>query len=294
MVLKETIQIYGVVKLTAEEENNAVFFYESSESINSKIFGGMRISNEKIKIDDDLLNFIKISLNDYSDSSKSLFNLFISIVDKKIGVIVNTRIAIEQSISEIERFISRKKDFNESKLKGLIGELIVLDDFLSNGRSIQGWVGSQGEPVDFVYEDLHAEVKSVTTLTNHINISSLEQLENENIVLVVNELKTCEKGSDDSVNLITLGESIISKLVGIDQREYWDAQLRELGLIFEDLPDFVKDKYYRLNDQRFYDKSIGLPYLSRTQNGLSNRIVQASYLIDLNDLDFKKNFNEVG
>lgn len=286
-------QIYGALKIEAKSGETTVYLYESRELIRSEVFGGIKLYNQDLEINGIRQNFVTIQLNDDSKSSMSLVNLLIDIIDEKLVVNAKVRIAIENAISEFQAFLRKRSNFNESKLKGLIGELHVLHQLLERNKSVFGWVGAQGEPVDFIYDDIQIEVKSVENLSKPVHISSLEQLANERINLLVNQLSACEQGEAGSINLTGLGNSILSKLQSNDEKEYWNKQLNLLGLIFDDLPSFVSDKYFKLNEQRVYNKSMELPNVGRAANELSDRIIDVKYTIDLNDLSFKKSINEV-
>lgn len=291
-IIKKT-QIYGALKLEAKADDKLVYLYESRELIRSEVFGGIKLFNQGIEVNETKENFVAIQLNDDSTSTISLLELLIDIIDKKLITNANVRIAIETAISEFQAFLQKRSAFNESKLKGLIGELKVLHQLLELNKTVYGWIGAQGEPIDFVYDDVQIEVKSVENISKPINISSLEQLSNDRINLLVNGLSACEKGEEGSFNLEDLGKVILSMLNSNEEKEYWSKQLNELGLIFEDLPSFVIGKYFKLNEQRVYNKSMELPWVGRDSNSLSERIIDMTYTIDLNDLPFKNSINEV-
>jgi len=286
-------QIYGMIKLEARVDDDIVYLYESRELIRSEVFGGIKLFNQTIEVNGTKENFVSIQLNDDSISTMSLLKLLIDIIDKKLITNANVRIAIETAISEFQAFLQKRSAFNESKLKGLIGELKVLCQLLDLRKSVYGWIGAQGESVDFVYDDIQIEVKSVENISKPINISSLEQLAYDKINLLVNSLSACEMGEEGSFNLEDLGNVILSRLNSNDEKEYWNKQLNELGLIFDDLPPFVSGKYFKLNEQRVYNKSMELPTVDRDSNSLSERIIDVKYTIDLNDLPYKKSIDEV-
>lgn len=292
-ILRKT-QIYGALKLEAKSDDETiVYLYESRELIKSEIFGGIKLFNQTLKVNGNEQNFVAIKLIDDSKSSVSLVNLLLDIIDEKLVTNAKVRIAIENAISEFQAFLRKRSDFNESKLKGLIGELKVLLQLLDLRKPVYGWVGAQGEAVDFIYNDIQIEVKSVDNLSKPIQISNLEQLANERVNLLVNSLSACENGEEGSFNLESLGNVILSRLKSNNEKEYWNKQLNQLGLIFDDLPLFVSEKYFKLNEQRVYNKSMELPYIGRDTNELSERIIDVKYTIDLNDLPFKKSINEV-
>lgn len=291
-IIKKT-QIYGALKLEARFDDKLVYLYESRELIRSEVFGGIKLFNREIEVNGTKENFVGIELNDDSISTVSLMELLIDIIDNKLITNVNVRIAIETAIAEFQAFLQKRASFNESKLKGLVGELIVLQQLLDLNKTVYGWIGAQGEPIDFVYDDIQIEVKSVENISKPVSVSSLEQLSNERINLLVNNLSPCERGEDGSFNLEDIGNMVLSKLNSNDEKEYWSKQLNELGLIFNDLPPFIVGKHYKLKEQRVYNKSMELPWIDRDSNSLSERIIEVKYTIDLNDLPYKNSINEV-
>lgn len=68
------------------------------------------------------------------------------------------------------------------KQKGLLGELIYLNELMENEKeenAITVWTGPDGSDQDFVFKDTWTEVKAVSLAAESIRISSLEQLNQE-------------------------------------------------------------------------------------------------------------------
>lgn len=72
---------------------------------------------------------------------------------------------------------------SESQKKGLIGEIIFLQQIISKGipliSAVRGWIGPEGADQDFVYSDGWHEVKALGMGAKTVSISSLEQLDAE-------------------------------------------------------------------------------------------------------------------
>jgi hypothetical protein len=74
---------------------------------------------------------------------------------------------------------------SESKIKGLFGEILLLKDILVKKygyfHAVQGWLGPKGADRDFVYGDLWYEVKTTNPSSSILQISSVEQLDTDEI-----------------------------------------------------------------------------------------------------------------
>ena len=79
---------------------------------------------------------------------------------------------------------SRKKKLTEYEIKGLIGELLFLKDWLvpriGFQEAIQSWSGQELTKKDFSVGDNWYEVKAISRGNPTVRISSLEQLESPN------------------------------------------------------------------------------------------------------------------
>ncbi len=90
---------------------------------------------------------------------------------------------------------------SEAEVKGLIGELYILQKYLISAygekASINAWTGPKGAPQDFIFEQIWYEVKVVSSSKQVVTISSIDQLDNVNegrlVVIKIN--KTSEEDS---------------------------------------------------------------------------------------------------
>ena len=85
-------------------------------------------------------------------------------------------------------------------LRGLIGELIVFDRCLGHWSAddvVSGWVGPLGNPQDFVLPGRRIEVKTAFASSRAVRITSLDQLDtDEPLLLAVVTLTTLVAGDD--------------------------------------------------------------------------------------------------
>lgn len=70
---------------------------------------------------------------------------------------------------------------SEDEIKGLIGEILFLKDFLllqyGEVSSVNAWIGPEMADQDFVFSDVWYEVKATASGANSIKVSSIEQLD---------------------------------------------------------------------------------------------------------------------
>ena len=78
-------------------------------------------------------------------------------------------------------FVSAKKNLlSESEIMGLIGEILVLRDYLAKkiglSNALKSWSGQELTHKDFSYDNTWVESKAISLAAQRIKISSLEQL----------------------------------------------------------------------------------------------------------------------
>lgn len=84
-----------------------------------------------------------------------------------------------------QKMLSKTNGFllRENEIKGLLGELFFLKNNLSKRygyeKSLQSWIGPNRAYQDFVCEDCWYEIKSTSSGSNRVKISSIEQLDTE-------------------------------------------------------------------------------------------------------------------
>ena len=99
---------------------------------------------------------------------------------------------------------------SENSAKGLLGELLVLLKICipqyGTAKSVNGWIGPLHSDRDFEYEEKWYEVKSVSSVSDYISISSFDQLDTDNAGrLVVCRL---DKTGDADPNGISLRKAV--------------------------------------------------------------------------------------
>jgi hypothetical protein len=172
------------------------------------------------------------------------------------------------------------------KIKGLLGELVVLESILDSKErpvteAVEGWVGPLEADQDFRYSDVAYEVKAIATGSDHVSISSLEQLECATpLQLVVLELRRVESVGPAVIGLNSLVARIEGKLAASVEavRVFKDRLLKAL---------YVEDDYYdtvlfEVAATKRYQVTDAFPRVLRPM--VPSGVLRASYALDLGAL----------
>lgn len=166
---------------------------------------------------------------------------------------------------------------SESEVRGLMGELIVLEKFISSGTNIiellTSWVGPLGADQDFQFSDTAWEVKTIQLDAPSFQVASERQLHTEERQLFLAVVSLKEGGEDGSVSL----NAMVAKLRGFlqsnsDALDFFDDRLSEIGYASRheyDGPSFhvgrirlfsVKDGFPRLTPESLPSGLLDLNY----------------------------------
>lgn len=182
-------------------------------------------------------------------------------------------------------FVNKISLLSEEKIKGLIGELIFLKEHsfkkYDYNYALNGWSGTEKTHKDFSYENKWYEIKTISSSSSQIKISSIEQLSSLNDgELVVNKL---EKMSNSS-NGISLNSLVF------EIRDILKESLYDLDIFFGKLDNYgysyneEYDKYvYVLKESNHYLVNDLFPKITR--NDLMDGIINASYEISLSSIE---------
>lgn len=172
-----------------------------------------------------------------------------------------------------------------SVIKGLIGELVFLRDFLipkyGIEKAIHSWIGPEGADQDFVCDDGWYEVKSLVSGADTVHISSIEQLDSDNngeLALVYLDKTSYSDTDKTTINLIY--EEIYTNISDFELKKYFSKRLMSLGYFNR----YEYDEYIFHNNGyvRYYvDKEF---QCLRRKNVLSS-IVNAKYELSIASID---------
>jgi Putative PD-(D/E)XK family member, (DUF4420) len=161
-----------------------------------------------------------------------------------------------------------------SKLRGLVGELLVLERCLDQwlpADVVAGWAGPLGGPQDFVLPGRRVEVKAATPAAQSVHISSAEQLDtSEPLTLAVVTLATLAGGPGIApTELVERVEQRISE-TGPGLAAQFRQRLDALGY----LPDpLYSAPMFRLDGMDFYDVADDFPRLRKVSVPAGNEHV---------------------
>jgi hypothetical protein len=153
---------------------------------------------------------------------------------------------------------------SSSRLRGLVGELIVFEsclDLWPAADVVAGWVGPLGGPQDFVLPGRRVEVKTTFASARSIHISSPDQLDtDEELTLAVVSLTTLAGG--EGIAPTELVERVEKRLIahGADLGALFRKRLDAVGYLPD--PQYSKPMF-RLDTVQYFDVSGNFPRIRR-------------------------------
>lgn len=183
-----------------------------------------------------------------------------------------------------QKFLSKGtgKLLDEREVRGLIGELIFLRDYLlpvAGTSAVECWQGPQGLPQDFVFAGRLVEVKTFAAGADpSVRITSPEQLSSGDVPLFLHLV--CLVRQDGGVNLPDLvGE--LHRLVSSSPAQADSLEDKLLTMGYIDLPEY-RAMSYAVTSVSDYQVRDGFPRLTADQMPMG--VVNVSYSIRLADL----------
>lgn len=238
-----------------------------------------------VKIYEKFPNKVSISFDLIDKSMSKLFLQFCS------DIIESTRDV--ESIKAINFIVKRwnywimmfKKPYldllTENQIVGLLGELIYLKQYMipkyGQSKAIDSWLGQSKSHKDFEIDNTWYEIKVVKPSSLTVKISSIEQLDSNNIGnLVTIILDKTNKQVDGCITINKYYEELESTIINFEDRLKLRQKLANGGYY----KDEEYDKYvYKFINKNEYIVDSNFPKLSKMN--LSEGIVKASYEISL-------------
>ena len=187
-----------------------------------------------------------------------------------------------------QKFLQYHKNnaFSIQRQKGLIGELLYLEEFINkNGEkeALRAWSGPDGSDQDFVYSNSWTEVKTVSLAAETVSISSLQQLDQNtegNLVIY-----TLEKTApcDDMINLAIKVEEIKDLIKNNNKAlDIFSMKLYKYGYRESEIEEYKRNNY-RYVEQKEYLVNKSFPKLTR--NNVMPEIVSCKYSLSLSAIE---------
>lgn len=239
--------------------------------------------------------FVTLLLSHLDVNEKQL--VFLLEKDSLLDVFIKLIEDIKQSLKDIK--ISNKLDLaysrwllwkelfssgnngllTENKIKGLMGELLFLDQvmmkYFSQKEAITSWGGANYNKKDFEFNKTWCEIKTTLNSNTRIKISSLEQLNAKNIgYLVVTNLQKSTR-NEVSINLNDLIDKILKKIIIPELVDIFVNKLSQQGYAYS---ESYYDYSYILVSRKFYLVDDKFPKL--TIKNIPVEITDAQYTIE--------------
>ena len=254
---------------------------ESSKLINTDI---RKREDDRVYISFDLLDnnmsdlFYKFCLDIIESTKKIPEYEIVSFVNKRWNDWVNL---FKNPVNTI---------LGEKEIKGLLGELVFLNEYMFKNYGIDdglnSWMGPDLAHKDFEIEDTWYEIKTVNQNSLTVKISSIDQLDSKNQgMLVIIRLEPTNVKKSDYITLNQYVESIKTKL-STKQLLLFDRKLSYANYNYEK----EYDKYiYYVQELELYIVNEKFPRISKEM--LPNEIVRVSYEIAIDSI---KRFEKIG
>jgi hypothetical protein len=180
---------------------------------------------------------------------------------------------------------SERRGWSVSKLRGFIGELLLLQEGIGaygETEMIRGWGGPFGAPQDFALPELWLEVKATFPTARSVRITSAEQLSAPGrLLLAVYTLATLLP-NDSGITAGALVSEIESQARDAhldDVADDFDRRLNAVG--FERMADYAQLPF-RLDAVHYYEVGDGFPRI--TPADLDPGIAEVAYDLELGAL----------
>ncbi|WP_037586890.1 PD-(D/E)XK motif protein [Stenoxybacter acetivorans] len=162
---------------------------------------------------------------------------------------------LRQRYKQWSRLLQTKRGglLNAQNQKGLFGELLFLEQQLNQRdgllATVQGWVGIEDAPQDFIYADIWYEIKSIASVADTVMISSLAQLSAAGAGRLV--VQRIDKAAPKQVNTYSLNELVqrLEKVLAKDMDAFNAFEQKLFNYGYLNLADYDEQKYQWQNTQ---------------------------------------------
>lgn len=217
--------------------------------------------------------------------TKEFMFLCVDLIEKS-----RTYLSADESLkSLIDSFINWQQLFDATnhellsviEIKGLIGEVLFIQSELQQDKSagsvVGAWKTHKDSARDFVYDDNWFEIKSVSSTSDYVTISSIEQLDHiKEGELVVYFLDKKQNSAEDAITLPQVIASTETLLTGSTYLGEFRKKLLSKGYIYHQEYD---DVFFSVMGCNRYIVNESFPKIERSF--LAEQILGAKYEISL-------------
>ena len=295
--------MYAVGTTSAARRIDATYSHDAFCTIDEKGRRGLRLIGDRGPVQIPTFDAITIAVSPRSEDqvsieitllTENLATAFISVCDGLLGSCRNSSRAelLSSSISYLVQ-ANALLEFGDplvlgsSKLRGLLGELIMLSHLLpikGIAESVHSWIGPDRAPQDFAFSDCLFEVKAKTPTRNTVTISSIDQLDvidNIPLILAVVTLSQLQDGLEGGVSPNDLVNGV-RQSIATDAVASTELELKLRTCNYFPRPYYSNVKY-RLISMRYFRVHDGFPKLRRCN--LARGILDATYELDLSQCE---------
>lgn len=178
------------------------------------------------------------------DNSAS--NVFYSLCSDLISSTIGCKTEKEAMSCLVNRYYAwsvmfkKSRPMSEEKIKGLFGELYFLNEYMipkyGINKAISAWSGPDGTSKDFSIDDTWYEVKTISTISQVVKISSLAQLsaENTGYLCVVRTEKMSKEYNDGKCSINDMFNIIMNQIEANEIKEQFVSKLMDYGFDITD------------------------------------------------------------
>ncbi|WP_339844748.1 PD-(D/E)XK motif protein [uncultured Dokdonia sp.] len=200
----------------------AYIYYDYSKQLHFIIKSKEAISENRkgIKVKHSILNLIDLGKDSFIDiicTHDDFKKEFIQIVEQIVHYFKQNNDVVKAIKFTINKWYfffekDRNVDLNESDIKGLIGELLLIKNLsskISYKETIKAWHGPESGLRDFNFTTFDIEVKTSSKEIGHVHtINGQIQLKTEDIILYVYSVSLKKSDSENSITIKKLIDSI--------------------------------------------------------------------------------------
>lgn len=208
--------------------------------------------------------------------------------------LLNYSLAASNEYDAVNQLLARYKQWNrlleyqkrmlldESSKKGLIGELTFLQHKIQEGvkiiSAVKAWVGAEGGDQDFSFPLEWYEVKTIGVAGDSINISSLEQLDNDSLGYLA--ILRIDKCAPERAHSFSLNDKVneLRALIGDDDEALAliDIKLAKCG--YMEMQEYDEQKYY-YSGMKLYEVGEYFPRI--TKRNIPKQIIAGNYTLSI-------------
>ena len=277
---------------------NSYMYYDYSKQLNFIIESDDIITENrkgiKVKtVNLDIIDYGKHTFVDLICTHEDFKNEFIQIIEQIIEHYnrnKNLSKSIKITINKWYYFFEKDTniELNEFEVKGIIGELLFIKNFISifgNNEIINAWKGPESGLRDFNFNSFDVEVKTSSKEVGHVHtINGQIQLKSETVPLFIYSISLKKSDSENSINLKKLID-YVSLEIGEDSflLNVFFEKLEKLNILVPKVDTYNSYSYELKNILNVKITMDNLnDFLINNQN---TRISNLKYDYDFNGLD---------